>query len=74
MWETGKGRGRMILRNEVLLRGKGASRPSPAWWPQPLPTCEPEDKGNEGSWVFTLLFPACPPPLTPGPIPLNVLP
>lgn len=71
MWETGKGRGRMILRDEVLLRGKGASRPSPAWWPQPLPTCEPEDKGNKGSWVF----PFCSqPPLTPGPIPLSVLP
>lgn len=52
-------RERTVLCNKMLLHGKWASRPSPAW-PQPLPAWESVDR--EKKWrVFPLLFPASPP-------------
>lgn len=67
----------MVLCNEMLLHGKEAPRPSPAWpglaWPQPLPACGLEDGRNKGSWVFPLAAPSLPPSFMPGSVPLHKL-
>lgn len=66
MWEQGEGRGRMVLRNEMLLRGKRA-------WPSLLLLVDWWMEGTKGRGAVPVLFPAGPPPLSPGSVPLSAL-